>query len=138
VFLCVLSAKYISPDKLKNCKMPKRPYPDDDIVQPIKKQVNTKSKSRKIRSCSSERALQLLYEGAAKYENRCEHKKEPSKTKCSRCSTLVLSTTACSYCEHDTCLQCINVCYKCNSGFCSNCSFPTYDENEAVCYSCYV
>jgi hypothetical protein len=32
----------------------------------------------------AERALQLLYEGAAKYENRCEHKKEVSTTACKK------------------------------------------------------
>lgn len=63
--------------------MPKRICSDDEAIQPMKKQINSKSRSRNIHSFSSgkscfilrlyyifvlEKTLQLLYEGAAKLE----------------------------------------------------------------------
>ncbi|KYB29677.1 uncharacterized protein LOC103314773 [Tribolium castaneum] len=113
--------------------MPKRPYPDYDIVQPVKKQQNSLSKSRKIRSSSSERTLQLLYKGASKREKN----EEPHSLMCTVCSKEAPSGVICNYCEHALCLQCTNMCHKCSNGFCNDCSFPTYDHNVAVCYSCY-
>ncbi|XP_044257234.1 apoptosis regulatory protein Siva-like [Tribolium madens] len=111
--------------------MPKRSCPDYDIIQPIKKQLNSISKSRKIRSSSSERTLQLLYQGASKRE-----KNEETNSLCTVCSKEAPTDVMCNYCEHTLCLQCTNMCYKCSSGFCNNCSFPTYDQNISVCYSC--
>ncbi|XP_063929237.1 uncharacterized protein LOC135141762 [Zophobas morio] len=116
--------------------MPKRPYPEDDDNQPIKKQQNSKTKSRNIRSSSSERTLQLLYEGAAKLDYYLETKKEQSKVVCTGCSKPMAGTISCNYCEHDVCCDCKNTCYKCCNEFCSKCSFLTYDQNEAVCYTC--
>lgn len=115
--------------------MSKRSCPFDESEQDIKKQINLKSKVRGIRSCSSEKTLQMLYRGAAKPTDQKDEVQ--GYYNCSGCPTTLSVISKCFYCDKFICPTCANICLNCDEDFCKNCSFPDYTRSCTVCYSCY-
>lgn len=123
--------------------MPKRPRPvDDDVTNAIKKQeIGPGNKGRPILSASSERALQLLFLGAAKqFKTKEEQSVEVNSggtIKCVRCSKMLENEIKCSYCDQFLCLDCTECCGQCQQDFCLKCVFVVPEKDCSICYSCY-
>lgn len=119
--------------------MSKRSCPFDESDQAIKKQIGLESKTRDIRSTSSERTLQLLYKGASRqFESQEEPKqKTEGHFQCFQCAMPLTVNTKCFYCEKFICSGCSNICTHCDEEFCNKCSFVLHDTCASVCYSCY-
>lgn len=122
--------------------MPKRLCPFTDDEQAIKKQETLQgNKGRQIKSLSAERALQLLYKGASKQfvsKENTELNESLSNTTCTQCHKSITNEIKCFYCDKIICIECSQLCIKCDEYYCKNCAFLIDEEKRrAICYSCY-
>lgn len=121
--------------------MPKRKCPFTENQHAIKKQeTNNGNKGRQILSPSSERALQLLYIGAANQFNAKVERESVSGSNliiCSQCTKTGENEIKCCYCDKFLCCDCLESCNQCEQEYCKNCIFNLCDKGYSICYSCY-